>query len=98
MGFKENAIRLLAQYEVGWWKAHGRKEFDKAVESMTEEYQLLYGLTHDVAKKAVELRVEATKTHDKAEEYERSSDKVNAEEYWRKTEELLRKHFEAILE
>lgn len=96
MNTKEKA-RILAEYEVGWWRAHHKKDFDRAVNVMALEYQLQFGIPYDIARKAVELRVEAAKVHDKAEKFEDKNDKKNAEVYWKKAETLLRKHFEIII-
>jgi len=89
--------RLLASYEVGWWKAHHHKDFNRAVDMMAKEYALQFGIPYEQAKKAVELRVEAAKMHDKAEEYEDKKDRANANIYWKKAEDLLRQHFELIV-
>jgi len=89
--------KKLAEYEVGWWKAHHRKDFKAAMENMTNEYVLQFGVPYEIAAEAVELRIEAGKMHDKAEELEDSRKTKEAEKYWNKATELLQKHFEVLL-
>jgi len=94
----EDKCKELAQCEIGWWKAHHRKDLPKLVGYMTREYKILYGLSDEDSYTCVNLRIDATKEHDIAEKFE---DKQNIEEanlHWNKAEELLEKHFELLLE
>lgn len=87
----------LAKYEVGWWRAHNKKDFDRVVENMAMEYVVLLGIPYEAAEEAVKYRMEATKTHDEAEKLEELGNLGEAETYWTKTEGLLQKHFELLL-
>lgn len=88
--------KQLARYEVGWWKAHHRKDRSGLVEMMAKLYQLQFGLTEQQALQSVELRVLATSEHDIAEELEDKNDPT-AEEHWRETEKLLERHFQILV-
>ena len=88
----------LAKHEVGWWRAHHKKDFLKAKEDMVKEYVLLFKIPAELAEKSVDLRIEAAKMHDLAEELEDEGKIEEAEEYWKKAEELLTKHFEVLLD
>jgi len=87
----------LAKYEVGWWRAHHKKNFLKAKEDMVKEYILLFKIPAELAEKSVDLRIEAAKMHDIAEKFEDEGKLQEAEEYWKKAEELLTKHFKVLL-
>lgn len=89
--------KLCAKYDVGWWKAHGRRELSGVLENMTNLYLVLfngnYATTAQAAKGSVELRAAAGKEHDLAEELERSSRMEEANEHWQKVEDLLVKSY-----
>ena len=89
----EEKSKELAKCEVGWWRAHHEKDYEKVVELMTREYELMFGADKEKARKAVMLRVEAAKMHDKAE----STEGEESEMYWKKAEELIFQHFKVIL-
>jgi len=61
-----------------------------------EEYALQFGLDAKAAKSAVLFRVRAAEWHDKAEKYEDGGNKEQADIFWNKAEECLRKHFELL--
>ena len=88
--------KKLAQYEIGWWKAHHRKDKKEFVDNMCKLYSLQFGISHDQAKQAVLFRVEAADWHDKAEEYEDKGDQAQADVYWNKAEECLYQHFKLL--
>lgn len=93
---KEKA-KILAELEVSWWKFHHYKDYDKVRQAMIKEYQLQFGLSYDLAEKAVELRVRAAMHHDEAEKAYDNGDKKRERIYWKQAEELLRQHFELII-
>lgn len=88
--------QYLAKYEIGWWKAHHRKNKEEFVENMCKLYSLQFGIPRDRAKQAVLLRVEAADWHDKAEEYEDKGDQTQADIFWNKAEECLHRHFRLL--
>lgn len=88
----------LAKYEVGWWRAHHKKNFMKAKKDMVKEYMLLFKIPRELAEKSVDLRIEAARMHDLAEKLEDEGKLQKAEEYWKKAEEFLTKHFEVLLD
>jgi hypothetical protein len=90
-------IKELAKYEVGWWRAHHYRNYEAVLENMTLLYQRLFNISKEKAEKAVRYRVEAGKMHDEAERLEDLGNKTEAEKFWKKTEELLGKHFEVLL-
>jgi len=93
---EKNKYAKLAQFEIGWWKAHHRKQKDQFVDNMINLYVLQFGISPDLAKKAVILRLEAADWHDKAEEYEDAGDQTQADIYWAKAEACIAKHFETL--
>ena len=90
--------RELAHFEIGWWRAHHRKNKEELIDNMARLYSLQFGISYAEAKKAVTLRVEATVWHDKAEEAEDSGNQKQADIYWNKAEECLSQHFELLEE
>ncbi len=86
----------LAHYEIGWWKAHHRKNKEEFINSMCRLYSLQFGIDHDQAKQAVLLRVEAADWHDKAEEFEDKGNQTQADVLWNKAEECLYRHFKLL--
>ena len=95
MGLAELAGEL-AKHEIGWWKAHHRKDREGLVEHMARKYELQYGLPYDEAREAVTLMADATKEHDIAEELEDADNQSEADVHWQKAEELLVQHFELL--
>jgi hypothetical protein len=83
----------LARHEIGWWKAHHRKDYDGLVDHMANLYVLQYFIPYDKALEAVMLRVEATKEHDIAEKLEDEGSQPEADIHWQKAEDLLAQHF-----
>lgn len=86
----------LAHYEIGWWKAHHRKNKEEFIDSMCRLYSLQFGISYNQAKQAVLLRVEAADWHDKAEEFEDNGNQAQADVFWNKAEECLFQHFELV--
>ena len=86
----------LAHYEIEWWKAHHRKQEERLVENMAKLYSLQFGIGIRVAKRTVILRVIATGWHDLAEKYEDGGNNKKAQLYWKKAEQYLVRHFEAL--
>ena len=89
-------IKKLAHFEIEWWKDHHRKNKKGLIENMARLYSLQFRIDYEKARKAVIFRVEATAWHDKAEEHEDKGDQNQADIYWNKAEECLRKHFEIL--
>lgn len=94
---QDNIVYKLAECEVGWWKAHHRKDVRLVTSKMEELYRLLYGITEEQAKHCVDMRVKAGFLHDKAEFFEDQGDVEKAKKYWDETEDLLRSHFSMLL-
>lgn len=88
--------KKLASFEIGWWKAHHRKHKDLFLENMTQLYILQFGISPDIAEKAVLLRIEAADWHDMAEEEEDKGNQADADKYWGKAEKALYEHFELL--
>lgn len=86
----------LAHYEIGWWKAHHRKDKKAFVDNMCRLYSLQFGVDQKHAEQAVLLRLEAADWHDKAEELEDKNVQTQADVYWNKAEECLLRHFELL--
>lgn len=80
-----------ANAEIGWWKAHHEKNYEKVIEQMTNLYQILFQLDAKTAEKIVMLRIRAAQEHDLAEKEDIS--KTKSEEHWRNARHLLIKHF-----
>src|SRR5438445_8037992 len=93
----EDLSSQLAKYEIGWWKAHHRRQRNRVVENMAKEYQLQFGLTDEEALKCVKYRVDATKEHDMAEKFEDEGKQTDADVHWNLAESLIRSHFDFLL-
>ena len=63
-----NKTKQMAKYEIGWWRAHHRRNKEKLIDEMAKLYVLLFGISNEDAKIIVEYRIKATGFHDKAEE------------------------------
>jgi len=87
----------LAKYEAKWWKAHHRKDKKALTENMAKLYQLLFGISYEQALKSVKYRIKAAEMHDIAEELEDNGNQKEADLYWDKVEEWLKKHFEVLM-
>jgi len=87
----------LAKYEIGWWKAHHRRNKPELIDQMTKLYSLQFDISYEKALEAVKYRVEATKEHDIAEEFEDKGDQANADVHWSKAEELVEEHFKILM-
>jgi len=85
--------KQMACHEIGWWKAHHRKDTKALVKEMADFYRLLFGLTLGEAGLTVGFRINAAKFHDKAEEYEDKGNQKKADVYWNRAKEELQKHF-----
>lgn len=86
----------LAKYEIGWWKAHHRKDKKLLTEQMAKLYSLQFNISYGRAINAVKFRVEATKEHDFAEKLEDEGKQMQADIHWNNAERLLRKHFKLL--
>lgn len=93
---EDELIKELAHHEVEWWKAHHRHNIIGLRENMAKLYSLQFNITYREALKAVEFRVQATKEHDLAEEFEDKGNKSEADKHWFNTESLLRQHFKIL--
>jgi len=91
-----NEISQMAKHEIGWWKAHHRKQRGELISEMANLYRLLFNLTYDEALIIVEHRVRAAELHDIAERYEDQREQKEADKYWKEAEENLQKHFEHL--
>jgi len=92
----ETGPSKLAKYEIGWWKAHPRKDSEALTENMARLYQLQFGLSEKEALDCVHYRILAAKEHDLAEEIEDEGRKNESGLHWKKAEELLERHFEVL--
>lgn len=92
----DERVQLLAQYEIGWWQAHHRKQKDVFLASMTNLYVLQFGIDEGRALQAVEHRLRAADFHDQAEAFEDAGDQAQAGVYWRKAESALEDHFRLL--
>jgi len=90
--------KQLAKHEIGWWQAHHRRDKSNLIDQMTKLYELQFNISYDKALEAVKYRVEATKEHDIAEEFEDKGDQANADIHWSKAEQLVEKHFKILME
>jgi len=86
----------LAKYEIGWWKAHHRKDKFALAEFMAKLYQLQFGISEKDSKDCVSYRILAAKEHDLAEELEDKGRQKEADLHWKKAEEFLAIHFEVL--
>jgi hypothetical protein len=93
---KKERIVALAHLEIGWWKAHHRRQKEEMINYMTQLYVLQFKIGSDKAKMAVIYRAEAAIWHDKAEALEDEGEQERADIFWVKAEECLRKHFEVL--
>jgi putative hemolysin len=92
----EDKAGELAKYEIGWWKAHHRKDMPGVIESMAREYELQFDIPYERATEAVMKRAEATREHSIAEELEDRGNQAEADKHWAKTEDLLAEHFACL--
>jgi hypothetical protein len=86
----------LAKFEIGWWKAHHRKQWKKVLSEMSHLYALQFGISFSEAKQCVRFRLSAAKEHDLAEKYEDKGDMKRANLHWKNAEKWLVKHFAAL--
>ena len=93
---KQTKAEQLADHEIAWWKAHHREDEAKLFCEMAKVYHLLFNLPWGEAKVVVKTRVEAAQLHSKAEELEDEGKQEEADEYWAKAKEALRRHFELL--
>ncbi len=93
---KDELIKELAHYEIGWWKSHHRRDKIGLRNNMAKLYALQFNISYGNALKAVEFRVQATKEHDLAEEFEDQENQDEADKHWFNAESLLKKHFEIL--
>ena len=96
VSMEKNIAELCATHEIGWWREHHVKDYEKVKEHMTKLYVLLFGLNEKKAEELVDLRIKAARMHDIAEKYEDEGKKEKAEEYWKKAKEFLVEHFKGL--
>jgi len=89
----DEKAKELAKHEIGWWKAHHRRDKAGLVDEMAQLYVLQYDIPYEEARDAVMLRVEATQEHDIAEKLEDDGNQPAADVHWQKAEDLLEQHF-----
>lgn len=87
----------LANLEVAWWQGHHRKDEQKVVVSLTQQFMILFNLTQDQAMKAAMLKLQAGHEHDLAEHAEDNGFQESARKHWTNAEELLKEHFKIIV-
>lgn len=87
----------LALLETKWWQGHHRKDIEKVVQALSSQFVMLFGLSNEDALKAAKLKLEAGHQHDLAEQAEDAGKWFEAEAYWNQARELLRQHFEMII-
>jgi len=87
----EEKAKLLAKYEIGWWKAHHRKDKESFIQNMVNLYELQFGIKRSIAVSAVYARLEAADYHDVAEKKEDGGYQDEADIYWKKHFEILEK-------
>ena len=95
---QQELYQNLAKHEIGWWKAHHRKDETSLTEHMAKLYELQFGIAYEDAIKAVKYRVDATKEHDIAERLEDDRNQPEANTHWKKAEDLLLEHFKILME
>jgi len=91
-----NEISRMAKCEIGWWKAHHRKQREKLISEMSNLYRLLFSLNYNDALIVVGFRVKAAELHDIAEKYENQKKQEETDKYWDEAERNLQKHFELL--
>lgn len=90
----------VAKLEVGWWHLHDGLEHNpdksKLAKAFAKLYSALFNTTVEKMMKAGELKAEATREHDIAEDPETPAYK--AEQHWRKAGKLLIKFYQKLKE
>lgn len=90
--------RSIAELEVGWWRLHDDLENnpDKSQLALlfAKLYSGLYGIKESDLITAGNLKVQATREHDLAEDQNTPPDQINI--HWKKAEELLVSFYEEI--
>lgn len=87
----------LANLEIKWWQGHHRKEADKVIDALAHQFIQLYNLSAADAVKAAELKLQAGAHHDTAEKAEDVGNKQEADRCWNLARELLKAHFDIII-
>jgi len=93
---KDKNYDELAKHEIGWWKAHHRRDKKLLTEHMAKLYSIQFGISYESAVDAVKYRVDATKEHNLAEKLEDEGKQVQADVHWNNAEKLLREHFKVL--
>ncbi|UCD03554.1 MAG: hypothetical protein JSW73_03380 [Candidatus Woesearchaeota archaeon] len=93
---KKEDIPKIAKYEVGWWQAHHKKDWDKIVDFMAKEYSHLYEIPYKNAVKCVNYRIKAGREHDIAEKLEDEGKPEEAKVHWNKALGHMVKHFQTL--
>ena len=83
--------RKVAELEVGWWQLHDKLEHNPDKSQLAEAFAKLYptqfGVDTEKMMKAGQLKAEATREHDLAEDPDTQPSEV--EKHWNKANQLL---------
>ena len=93
----DELYKNLAKYEIGWWKAHHRRNKSEFTDQMARLYSLQFNIPYDRAVEAVKYRVEAAGEHDIAEKFEDEENQKTADIHWSKAEKLIEDHFRVLM-
>ncbi|MDZ7798799.1 MAG: hypothetical protein U5L76_04265 [Patescibacteria group bacterium] len=55
----EEKIKKLAAHEIGWWRAHHRKDKKEFLDHMVKLYIIQFGIKEQKACEAVKWKIEA---------------------------------------
>jgi hypothetical protein len=91
-----NRAKQLAKHEVGWWKAHHRRNVKELLGEMAKLYCLQFRISYGKALEAAERRVRAAQEHDTAEKFEDQGKMKLANQHWRRAELFIEEHFKIL--
>ena len=95
----DDLVDKLAKYELGWWKAHHRRDEQGLVENTARLYELLFNVTYETALRVAKLKSMATRKYLEAKKYDGNKEtQEKANEYWRNAESMLKSHFKLLLD
>ena len=96
---KENLINKLAEYEIGWWIAHHRRDEQGLIENTARLYELEFNIPYHTAVEAAKLKLQATKEYILAKRFDGNvNTQEEADKHWSKVKELLKEHFRILVE
>ena len=90
---KNKRVTRLAKNEVGWWKAHHRRNVNSFLEHKTRVLIDLFGVTEEKATRAVREYIKAADEHDLAEYYEDRKEQEKADLHWNNVYTHLLEYF-----